>query len=351
MLRFATVVVSSALLSLAACDSSELPDPLEHGSHEWTADDERADLRGADLFDWPTIERIHARGGFSCDFGIAADTPMELIAPTIERDRMYLAEKPGLVEGKHLPLSIDFETGAMFSGGRYLFDSRANAADYESFVTDGFVLDGVQFLERPDIVDPSCRDWINIGAFELGDIGSDHILMRTERWHIPYHGNFRWFLRFLAMPSVLLQSVDQGLTGVWMLYNREEQLVEIVQISDRVAPLPPGQLDVPSFLALQSSPTLGQLFDDIGFERDLSRTHFILSIWFPFILGDQGEPSIWPNSPPLPEPFCGDGVCQPSRGEDGAGCVPDCPINCGDAVCQPAQGEGTDNCPGDCRLD
>ena len=276
---------------------------------------------------------------------------MEVVAPTIERDRMYLAEKPGLLEGKHLPLSIDFQTGEMFSGGRYLFDTKSHAAAYEDFVTDGFVLDGYQFLARPGILDPSCRDWINIGAFELGDIESDHVLMRTERWHIPYNGNFRSFLRFLALPGILLQSVDQGLTGVWVLYNQEEQLVEIVQISDRVAPVAPGELDVNSFFALQSSPTLGELFDHIGFERDLVRTSFILSIWFPFVLGDQGEPSIWPNSPPLPAPFCGDGVCEPSRGEDGMACAVDCPINCGDAVCQPAEGEGTSNCPGDCRLE
>ncbi len=351
MLRPSSLLAIPALLVSLAVGCDQMPDPADQAQSDWTAEDELADHRGADLMQWPTIKRIDARAGFSCDFEIAPGTPMDIIAPTIERDRMYLAEQPGLIEGKHLPLSINFETGQMFSGGRYLFDKGSNAASYEEFVTDEFVLDDVQFLEREDILDPSCRDWINIGAFELGDIQSDHILMRTERWHIPYHGNFRSFLRFLALPGVLFRAVDQGQTGVWMLYNREEQLVEIVQIADRVAPPAPGQLDVPSFFALQSSPTLGVFFDHLGFERDLTRTSFILSIWFPFVAGDQGEPSLWPNSPPLPEPFCGDGVCQPSRGEDGASCESDCPINCGDATCQPGEGEGTDNCPGDCRLD
>jgi len=291
---------------------------------------------------------IDADAGFSCDFGIDPNFPPELIAPTIERDRMYMAEKPGLVEGKHLPLAIDFESGAFFSGGRYLFDTKVHAKKYAEFVTEDYVLDGFQFLERPGVLDPECYTWQTIAAYELGDIEADHIIMRTERYAVTSHGNQKHFLESIV-PDLLEQATEQGLTGLWLQYNKQEKLVQVVEIAPRVVEPAPGELDVVSFFALATAPSFGEEFEDRGWTKVLDRTHFVLSIWFPFVLGDQGEPSIWPNSPPLPEPYCTDGVCEVSRGENDVTCPFDCPVDCGDAVCQP--GEDTHNCPGDCRLE
>ena len=75
---------------------------------------------------------IDAQAGFSCDFGIAPGTPPELLGPAIERDRMYMADQPGMLYGKHLPLSIDPFSGALASGGRYLFETKAQAAAYSA---------------------------------------------------------------------------------------------------------------------------------------------------------------------------------------------------------------------------
>ncbi|MBL4689142.1 MAG: hypothetical protein JKY37_31405, partial [Nannocystaceae bacterium] len=295
------------------------------------------------------LGNIEARAAFSCDFELDPSFPMELVGPAIARDRMYMAGMPGLVHGKHLPLSIDFQTGQFFSGGRYLFDTKSNATHYREFVTEDYVLDGFQFLERPGVLDPSCFQWKNIAAYEFGDIGTDHVVMRTERWSIPGHGNKTHFLRSLA-EDLSEDAEGRGLTGVWLLYNRQERFVEIVHVGGRVGPIEPGELDVASVGALATAPTLGEEFDERGWDKVLDRTHFVLSIWFPFELGDQGEPAVWPNSPPLPEPYCGDALCVPSRGEDAVTCPQDCTINCGDAVCQPGEGEDTANCPGDCRL-
>ncbi len=315
-----------------------------------------AQLDGTDEFDdglelrcghLPDATPIPAKAGFSCDFGIAAGTPPEVIPPAIERDRMFMSDQPGLVHGKHLPLSIDPLTGSLFSGGRYLFAKKQQAKAYEEWVTEDYVLDGVQFLDRPEILSPECQQWQNIGAFELGDISADHVVMRTERWQIPNNGNAQHFLRE-ELPRIVQESVDAGLTGVWLLYSKPARLVEIVYIDDRVAPPPPGDPDFASLFALASMPTLGAAFDASGWTRVLDRTHFVFSIWFPFELGDQGEPSVWPNSPPLPAPFCGDGVCSASRGEANDTCAADCTPTCGDAECDPD--ENTSACPGDCRI-
>jgi hypothetical protein len=324
-------------IALTACADVDGDDPDELRWGGWGGCDDDDDDDGL----------IDAEAGFSCDFGLDPNIPADQVAAAIERDRMYMAEKPGMVHGKHLPLSIDFNTGEQFSGGRYLFDTKHHAKKYKEFVTEDFVLDGFQFLERPGILDPECHQWINIAAFELGEIHSDHIVMRTERWDIPGHANKKNYLENLV-DDLRDEAEDRGLTGVWLLYDKHENLVEIVHIDDRVAPPAPGQLDVASFFALQGSPTLGEAFDDKGWPKVLDRTHFVLTIWFPFILGDQGEPSIWPNSPPLPALFCGDGLCVPSQGEDSDSCAADCPLDCGDGECQ--AGEDTHNCPGDCRL-
>jgi len=100
--------------------------------------------------------------------------------------------------------------------------------------------------------------------------------------------------------------------------------------------------------ALEFATPLGHAFDDQGWPKTFDRTQWVLNIWFPFVLGDRGEPSLWTHSPPLPEPSCGDSVCEVSRGERHATCPGDCPPSCGDGVCQ--TGEDTHNCPGDCWL-
>jgi hypothetical protein len=60
-----------------------------------------------------------------------------------------------------------------------------------------------------------------------------------------------------------------------------------------------------------------------------------------------GEPSLWPNSPPFPEPYAGDGVCEVSRGETFETAPSDCSATCGDGIAQ--EGENNMSCPGDVR--
>ncbi len=88
------------------------------------------------------------KGCFTCDFGLPGALPLDQVPAIIERDRMYMAEQPGM-RTKHLPLRIDFNTGNLLSGGRYLFDTFEEAQAYKDWVTNDFILDGVKFLERP----------------------------------------------------------------------------------------------------------------------------------------------------------------------------------------------------------
>src|SRR5919205_1253871 len=71
--------------------------------------------------------RVRARGAFTCDFALPGDFPFDRVAPVIERDRMYMAERPGM-RRKQIPMRFDPSNGQLLTGGRYLFDTVAQEA-------------------------------------------------------------------------------------------------------------------------------------------------------------------------------------------------------------------------------
>ena len=147
--------------------------------------------------------------------------------------------------------------------------------------------------------------------------------------------------------AILAEAQVRGLTSVWLLYNKDEALVSLVYFGDRVAPSAPTMPDFASLDALADTPPLGEIFDDQGWTQTFDCTQWTLTIWFPFALGDRGEPALWPNAPPFPQPYLSDGVCEVSRGESYTN-SPECLPTCGDGIAQ--TGENSLNCPGDVRL-
>ena len=284
-------------------------------------------------------------GAFTCDFALPSNFPGAQLGPSIERDRMYMAARPGLLH-KHIPITIDPGTGNFLSGGRYLFDTAEHAREYRDWVFNTYVLDGVHFLKRSYFLNPECHAWTVIGAHDFGDIHNSQIVLRTERWSVQ---NARQPALTLQQryEVILARAQERGLTSVWLLYEQEEALVSLVYFGGRVGPSDPSMPDSTSLSALAAAPRLGAIFDDQGWKRTFDRTQWTLTIWFPFALGDRGEPALWPNTSPFPQPHWNDGVCEVSRGEsfpDYPGCMP----QCGDGVAQ--SGENSMNCPGDVRL-
>lgn len=288
------------------------------------------------------IGKIKSKGAFTADFGLPGSLPLNLVAPLIERDRMYMAARPGMVN-KYLPLRFDSATGDLLSGGRYLFDSEHAARAYLNWVENDFILDGTHFFDRPIFINPDYHAWEVIAGYNFDDIDT-RIIVRTERWSVPNH-NLTNTLKN-KWDDILAESARRGFTSVWLLYSRREQLAQLVYFTDRVAPADPNVPDFASLAALETATPLGHHFDAFGWTKTFDRTQWVLTIWFPFVNGDQGQPSLWPHSPPFPAPYCGDGVCEVSRGESNATCPGDCPPTAGNGVCEP--GENSMNCPGDC---
>ena len=289
---------------------------------------------------------LTAEGAFSCELTLPATTlagGSEPIGAALERDRMIMSRQPGMLH-KHIPLAIDFATGNLFAGGRYLFDTEEHAKEYKTFVTETFTLDGVQFLDRPYFLDHDCHSWSVVGARDFADIHTSQVVLRTERWAVP-SDNQRKVLK-QHWNAIRAEAAARGYSSVWLLYNKQEQLVTLVYFVPRLVPMDPTTPDFVTLFTLQGSPALGDLLNDLPYAKTFDRTSWSWTIWLPFLAGDHGEPSVWPHSPPLPMPFTGDGVCEPSRGETFLNTPSDCGPTTGDGICQ--AGETAHASPSDC---
>jgi hypothetical protein len=293
-----------------------------------------------------TIGDLSQEGAFTCDLVIGPELSPPQAPIDIERDRILMSH-PGMRQ-KMLPIAFG-PNNTLFMGGRYLFDTEDQAKDYADFVLHRYVLDGVQFVNRVYFHSHDCRAWQTIGAHDFADFRSDQVVVRTERWQVP--GQSQEHGLRTAWPQLRDAAAARGLTSVWLLYSQADNLVQLVYYADRVDPPDPNVPDFASLGALAGQPPLGAtLAGTPGWTQDLDESHWIFTIWQPYVAGDRGAPSIHPYSPPFPGLSCGDGLCVPSRGENAATCPADCPTNCGDDVCQPDQGEDVHNCPSDCRV-
>jgi hypothetical protein len=291
---------------------------------------------------------LKEKGAFTCELTVGPELSPAIAATEIDRDRMLMSH-PGMRQ-KMLPIAFG-DGPNLLMGGRYLFRTEQQAIDYADFVLHRYVLDGVQFVDRVYFKDHDCRAFRTIGAHDFADFRTSQLVVRTERWQVSDDANGVEGLLNQRWPDVRAAAAAAGLTSVWLLWNDDERKVQLVYFADRVAPPDPEVPDFASLGALAGAPPLGAIFDDQpAFTRELDRTHWVFNIWQPFVLGDQGAPSLFPYSPPFPNISCGDGLCTPSHGEDGQTCAADCRPRCGDAVCQPEDGEDVHGCPSDCRV-
>lgn len=283
-------------------------------------------------------------GAFTSDFIVPSTFPSNQLGPVIERDRMYMAARPGF-QLEYTPLRLA-ENGDFLTGGRYLWENFKRAKEYKQWVETQFILDGTVFIQRDYIVNREFHAWIRIGHADLGDVRTEQWVVRTERFTVPAV-NQRSLLKG-RWQALLDEATLRGYTGLWLLYNPDESLVSLVYFANRVAPSNPLAPDFASLSALELALPLGNHFSDQqGWTRVFDRTSWVAGVWFPFVLGDRGEAALWPYSPPFPAPYAGDGVCAVSRGENSTN-APECLPTCGNGVAD--AGEDTLNCPGDVRV-
>ncbi|MBN21181.1 MAG: hypothetical protein CL678_07825 [Bdellovibrionaceae bacterium] len=303
--------------------------------------------------------RINARGAFSCDFQIDLTQQSEPIGAEIERDRIFSQRfvkdytspsHPGMLQ-KHIPIIQDSPTTG-FSGGRYLFQSRRQAKKYEQFIKELFVYPAnVPFLSRPTFLNPECRDWGVVRAWNFQELES-HVALRTERFDtgkttLAEELILRQKLKRRAS-SIIQEALNRNYAEIQILHNMQDHKVQLVYFISRRSGPDPQQPDGLAFQELASASPIGSSIESLGLTRVFDLTSFVLTIWLPYESGDQGEAALWPNSPPFPAPACGDNVCIPSQGENYSSCPADCSASCGNGICE--TGETLTTCPSDCEI-
>jgi hypothetical protein len=305
-------------------------------------------------------EQIRANGAFSCDFTFDFLKLTEPAGAAIERDRILMQrfvheftdpDNPGMLQ-KHIPF-LPTSPATALAGGRYLFQSRAQARKYEKFVTELYTYPaGTQFLSRPEFADPECRDWSVIEAWNFASIDT-HVALRTERFDTGRTSPFqeeivKARLRFHT-PRILAQARQRGYAEVHILHQPDDHKVQLVYFISRMSELSPSQPDAVALQKISTDSPLGdRLVSRLNLTRVFDQSMFVLNVWQPYRSGDQGDASLWPNSPPFPESACGDNVCVPSQGEHALSCAVDCTGQCGNAICD--AGEDLDRCPSDCEI-
>ncbi|MEL6349452.1 MAG: hypothetical protein AAFV53_40490 [Myxococcota bacterium] len=308
---------------------------------------------------------VDAWGAFTCELLADGALPPQTVPEQIERDRQLMLGQPAADGFQHkvIPVSFSEDGVNLRTGGRYLFDTYAQARAYERFVKEDFVTeDGIQFLDRDLFLENDCYSHLVIGAQETAavfnaDGTTSRAAVRLERFSVDYPW-LTWFYLYFAWPELRDEALSRDVNAIWLLFNPEAGLVTIVSFRDRVDPSwenPPvfdfDGADWATLGALAGMDPLGDVINPgswAGWSSVLDRSDFALNVWPAFVPGDQGEPSQWPNSGPFLLPTCGDNVCAPSRGEDFDSCPADCTETCGDAVCDGDESETL--CPGDCGL-
>jgi hypothetical protein len=178
----------------------------------------------------PTTADTGAGAAFTCDFAISMYGSPPDIVPMIERDRTVMTARPGCLR-KFIPLRIDSASGNYLSGGRYLFRTAQDARQYQTWLWQDFVLDGVAFFDRRFFLHPECHVWDVVGVADLAPYDERQIVLRTERFHVPAASqNVRLATRW---SQVLAEAQRRRLTGVWLLHDQPEQLVSLVYFVDQ----------------------------------------------------------------------------------------------------------------------
>lgn len=220
---------------------------------------------------------------------------------TIERDRMEMAARPGMVR-KLLPIRQD--RSGVYCGGCYLFDTWENARDFANWVENEFVMDGKLFLDRPEFLEPTSQLWRIVAAEDFASVESQQKVMRFQRWHLlesidPVKLREEWW------PALREAAIDDGLTSAWLLVGTDEYHPQlgIVLAADgdpEEVTQSGGEGDSLHYLESWESPG-ERMAKALSGTKVFDRTSWIYMVWHPIAEGATFPTTAqWPVSPPLP---------------------------------------------------
>jgi len=244
---------------------------------------------------------IDAKGAFTSEIDllpIIKPGPLNTLA---EADRPHLVDQPGM-RHKYLPLRHDPATGAISSGGRYLFRGYEDATKYRDFLeAKVFPSEQTTFWKRPFFFNTVRFAWRVAGAHDLATI-TTHDLNRFERYSVP---DAKFEARLPELFREFLEAARRfDLAHVSLMFQPEHSLVGVVTTAAREGRQAPSLETVrlsTDALALRGSVSEARL-TELGARKIFDRTSLSLAIWLPLSGQAGGVVAIWPNSPPIPLP-------------------------------------------------
>jgi len=236
---------------------------------------------------------IEMHGAFLDDFEVLNSLQPHEVPGAIEGDRPFFVARSGFYR-KLLPLRIE-ESGAIFSGGRYLFRTYSEAAAFGRWLDEDFRVDGRLFVERPWVRDLTAAPFHVVGAHDFSDVHDSQFVVRVERWTLTGE---RGSTLDSAWPAIRDRAASAGLASVWLIFSDERREAALVTVGGRVGAHVPSALDAASLAALAAKPSPAEEVAAQSWARKtFDRTSWILTIWF---APDHRPLQLWPNSPPLP---------------------------------------------------
>jgi len=244
---------------------------------------------------------IDAKGAFTCEIDlppIIKPGPLNTLA---EADRPHIVDQPGM-RHKYLPLRHDPATGAISSGGRYLFRGYEDATKFRDFLeAKVFPSERTTFWKRPFFFKTVRFAWRVTGAHDFAPI-TTHDLNRFERYSVT-DAKFEARLPEL-FPAFLDAARLLDLAHVSLMFQPEHNLVGVLTAAVREgrqrASFEMVRLSTDA-LALRGSVSEARL-TELGARKIFDRTSLNLAVWLPLSEQAAGAPAIWPNSPPIPLP-------------------------------------------------
>ena len=241
---------------------------------------------------------IDAKGAFTSEIDLSPIIKPGPLNTLAEQNRPYLVDQLGM-RHKYLPLRHDPATGALSTGGRYLFRSYEDATKYRDFL-EAKILPGEQtaFWRRPFFVNTVRFAWCVAGAHDLAPI-TTHDLNRLELYSVPDANRLPELF-----PTFLEAARRHDLAHVSLMFQPEHNMVGVLTATAREG------YQAPSFetvrlsadaLALRGSVSEARLIE-LGARKIFDRTSLNLAVWLPLSEQAGGAPAIWPNSPPIPLP-------------------------------------------------
>jgi len=245
---------------------------------------------------------IDAKGAFTSEIDLPPMIKPGPLNTLAEADRPHLVGQPGM-RHKYLPLRHDPATGAISSGGRYLFRSYEDATKYRDFLeAKVFPSEQTTFWKRPFFFNTVRFAWRVTGAHDLAPI-TTHDLNRFERYSVPADAKFEAHLPEL-FPALLEAARRLDLAHISLMFQPEHNLVGVLTAAAREGRQAPSFETVrlsTDGLALRGSVSEARL-TELGARKIFDRTSLNLAVWLPLSEQAGGEPAIWPNSPPIPVP-------------------------------------------------